>query len=160
MATAAERPLRAVRATFEGAEPSLELLAEATQRSLASLQRQAERDGWNGDGPVDAGALEGRLLRLSDTLVREFEKLSRAGKAAGRFDKGRIDALNSMLRMIEKIGDMTRLPQRAADRQIKSDAEMAAALKAIDQRILMLARELASCLDDGELVAGTDGKDS
>lgn len=150
--------LRAVRALYEGAPADLALLARACGRSRAYLERVAKTEGWLRpalDG--DSEALERRLLALSDRLVADLEAASAEGRAAGSYDKGRIDALSAMLRMVEKVGEMARVPERAAEKQKKSDEELAAAYALIDARIVELACELAAAMGGGTADAGPGG---
>ncbi len=138
-------------------------LAELTGRSAKHWLNVARVEGWrmaNAERPdekapeppaeTDPEALETRLLALSDELVSELEVAVGEGRASGSYDKGRIDALSAMLRMVEKIGEMTRVPERAAERQKKSDEELAATLALIDARIVELACELAATMGCGE----------
>lgn len=153
-----------LRALYEGAPPTIETLALVSHRSPRLLAKVARQQGWGVAGiqaagppgePVDPGALERRLTVLADRLVRDLEAVSAAGEEAGGYDKARIDALSAMLRMVEKIGEITRGPERAKENQIKSDAEMAAALERINNRIVELATELAGQMVAGEHQAGT-----
>ncbi|MDN2567982.1 hypothetical protein N1F89_17295, partial [Aquibium sp. A9E412] len=131
-------------------------------RSETALAQRARREGWaaTAPGPGDAAPLERRLAVLSERLVGELEETSAAGAAAGDYDKARIDALTAMLRMVEKIGDITRVPERAKENQTATDADMAAALERVDARILHLARALARRLgaDGAGRPAGADDR--
>lgn len=145
--------LKAARALYEGAPASLEMLARVSGRTQGYLDRVAQKECWRVSDErsvLDHDTLETRLVALSDRLVSDLETASEEGRIAGSYDKGRIDALSSMLRMVEKLGDMTRLPERAAEKKKKSDAELAAALALIDARIVELACELAGALGSGE----------
>ncbi|WP_028033337.1 hypothetical protein [Chelativorans sp. J32] len=154
--------LQAARALFEGAPPSLELLARATGRQEAYLARIAGKEGWR-EAPAasqeDPETLERRLVALSDQLVGDLEAAGAEGRASGTYDKARIDALSTMLRMVEKLGEMTRLPERAAEKQKRSDAELAAALALVDARILELACELAGTMGGGQAERGDSASD-
>lgn len=142
--------LAALRALYEGAAPQIGLLARAARRSEAGLRRLAERQGWHPAGQGGEGSdLQRRLLVLSDRLVGELERASEEGARHGAYDKGRIDALSAMLRMVEKISEKARGSERAREDQTASDEEMAAALERIDARIRALARELAGSLGAG-----------
>lgn len=141
----------ALRALNEGAPATLELLAEATGRSVAALRKQAVREGWCGADDavarIDPATLDDRLLVLADRLVRRLEAISADGEREGRtYDKAAIDALTSMMRMVEKIGEMTRGAERAKEKQTASDADMASLFKRIDDRIVELAAQLAAQL--------------
>ena len=132
---------------------SFEVLAQISGRTEAYLARLARKEGWREPASAfeaDPEAFEGRLVALSDRLVGDLEAASAEGRAAGAYDKGRIDALSAMLKMVEKLGEMARVPERAAEKQKKSDAELAAALSLIDARIVELASELAACMGRGE----------
>ncbi|WEX07740.1 hypothetical protein [Chelativorans sp. AA-79] len=151
----------AMRALFEGAPATLDLLARAGGRTEAFLVRVAREEGWKEPAfDVDPEALEKRLVTLSDRLVGDLEAASAEGRAAGSYDKHRIDALAAMLKMVEKLGEMTRLPERAAERQNRSDADLAAALSLIDARIVELACALAASMGGGEADGGGGAADS
>lgn len=142
----------ALRALYEGAPITFEILGGASKRSPNGIKAQAAREGWqaHADGS-DPEELERRLAVLSHRLVSELEEISAEGSGAdGRYDKARIDALSAMLRMVEKIGETTRVFERAKDNQNRTDEEMAAALRRINDRILELARELAAQMVQGE----------
>jgi hypothetical protein len=148
----------AVRELLEGAPATLDLLSRACGRSRRSLTRAAEKAGWSGDldGVMDPEALDQRLAALSSRLVRAIEAAVAEAQATGIYDKGRIDGLSAMLRIAEKLGEMNRLPERAAEKQKRSDADLAAALALIDARIVELACELAASLGGGQ----SDGEGS
>ncbi len=148
---------------MEGGRLTFALLADLTGRSENHWRGVARAEGWRiaeaggsdekapePPAETDPEALETRLVALSDELVSELEAAVGEGRASGSYDKGRIDALSAMLRMVEKIGEMTRVPERAAERQKKSDEELAAALALIDARIVELACELAATMGCGE----------
>jgi len=138
-----------MRSLFEGAPASFELLARVSGRTEAYIARLARKEGWREPASAlesDPEALEGRLMALSDRLVSDLEAASTEGRAAGAYDKGRIDALSAMLKMVEKLGEMARVPERAAEKQKKNDAQLAAALSLIDARIVELACELAASM--------------
>lgn len=136
----------ALRALFEGAPVNFDLLARASGRSIRGVRAQAKREGWDATAAGgDPEVLERRLAVLSNRLVGELEEISAEGsRADGRYDKARIDALSAMLRMVEKIGETARVSERAAEKQNRTDEEMAAALRHINDRIIELARELAA----------------
>lgn len=152
---------KAMRALLEGEPASFALVAEAAGRTEKYLRQLAKKEGWR---VVNAEAnpmmMERRRVTLSDSLLGEMEAEFTQGRASGKYDKSRIDALSSMLRMIEKLGGMVRVPERAAQEQNRSDAELAAALALIDARIMELACELAAALGGaGAEQAGTGVSD-
>lgn len=144
MGETASVALAMLRALFEGAPATLDVLALASNRSEARLRAIAKKEAWRApDLAASAADLEKRLTLLSDRLIGELEKASREGEQMGAYDKARLDALSAMLRMVEKIGETARGPQSAREEQTRSDEEMAAALERIDARILELAEDLA-----------------
>lgn len=158
MSEAVSSSLAALRALFEGAPVTLALLARAARRSEASLRKLSARQGWTPPRQMGGADMDRRLMQLSDRLIGELEKAGSEGERSGVYDKARIDALSAMLRMVEKIGETARGPERAREEQTKSDEEMAAALERIDGHILGLARELAHELAK-ELVEGMGGNE-
>ncbi len=150
-----ERRAVALRALFEGAPVDLELLALAAGLRHSTLQKMARRESWvwGEMGAKGAVTLQSRLRQLSVSVVGQLEEASLASLTDGHYDKARLEALGLMLRSIEKLGELTQTPEHAADEQMKSDAEMAAAIGKINQRIIELARELAAA---GALVPGAD----
>lgn len=150
----------ATRELFEGAPATLERLGRATGRSTDFLARKAKREGWRApedSASLDPEELETRLMALSDTLVGDLEAASSEGRATGAYDKGKVDALSAMLRMVEKLGEMTRVPERSAEKQKRNDAELAAAFALIDARIVELACELAASLGGRDPEPGGGG---
>jgi anti-sigma-K factor RskA len=71
----------------------------------------------------------------------------------GIVDKGRIDALLSMGRILERSEALGE--ERAADKQKRSDDELAAMLERIDERIIELAQAYAERLGGSEHPEGT-----
>lgn len=146
---------RAMRALLEGEPASFALVAEAAGRTEKYLRQLAKKEGWRVvNAEASAEMMERRRVALSDSLMGELEAEFTQGRATGKYDKSRIDALSSMLRMIEKLGEMVRVPERAAQEQNRSDAELAAALALIDARIMELACELAATM------GGTDAEEA
>lgn len=144
MGETASVALAMLRALYEGAPATLDVLALAARRSEARLRAIAKKEAWRApDLAASAADLEKRLTLLSDRLIGELEKASREGEQMGAYDKARLDALSAMLRMVEKIGETARGPQSAREEQTRSDEEMAAALERIDARIFELAEDLA-----------------
>ncbi|MCT7373435.1 hypothetical protein [Chelativorans salis] len=166
------RVRRRARKVMESGRVTPDDLADLTGRSVKHWLDVARVEGWrmaNAERPpdekapespaeTDPEALEKRLVALSDELVSELEAAVGEGRASGTYDKGRIDALSAMLRMVEKIGEMTRVPERAAERQKKSDEELAAALALVDARIVELACELAATMGGGEVEPTDSGE--
>jgi hypothetical protein len=130
----------AARALYESGRPSLEQIATVAGWRLATVQSRAGRDGWQRNEPAkDPG---GRVARVIDGLLGEIEALGfGSGKGAVGLDKARIEAISTLIRAIEKIGEILRsnTEANAKERQITRDADMAGFLRRIDERIVELA---------------------
>jgi len=134
----------ALRALAEGAEPTLALLADAAQRSLKGLIRRAAKEGWKVGRAPPANIAE----RVRSTAAVLIDRLEAAGREAlangGRIDKTEIDGLVSIIRGLDRIGDLVRPEEAAREDQIKSDEELAARLGRINERIVEVARAFAT----------------
>jgi hypothetical protein len=147
----------AARALMEGTPPSFFMISQLSGRTEGYFEKIAVREGWRlrdcvADG-VENGSLEERLTTLASGMVREMEQLSLAA-LAGQYDKQRIDALGSMLKIVERLEDMMRTTRHSAEKETRTDAELAAALALVDARILELACELANTVGGKEFFAG------
>lgn len=156
MITGVETQWIAIRALYEGAAVTPENLSEATGYKLATLRRIARQQGWRSGfaSRLTSGELldqEARLRLLLDGAIGRAE----AAEREGRSDKTLIDAITAIMRTLEKIGEVTRGESSAKENQIKRDADMAGALRRIDERIVELAREYAREL--GATGAGAGG---
>lgn len=141
------RPLaraKAIRALAERARPTLELLADATGRSLTRLRSTAFRQNWNLDD--DSGEnFEARIRPIIATLLDQIEKMSeRATQEGGSFERSEIEGVFSMVRALDKISEFTRPEEVAKNEQKREDEELAAVLDRINERIIELARALAA----------------
>lgn len=143
---------RALRALAEGAKPTLDLLADASGRSLRLLKLEAERDGWQLDETplVD---LEARLGVLGAALLDQIEAAVRRAKEEGKLDKTEIDAMTALARSIEKVGEIMRPLVVAKEK--KNDEELAEVLGQINDRIIELAQEFAAqIIEERDRAAG------
>lgn len=147
----------ALRALHEGAAASLELLAQATGRSLSLMRKRAGKEGWR-----DAGAamrLCGQERRLRALLDQQIGKAEAAGAdetGSASADKARMDAISAVMRTLEKIGEITRGDSGAKENQTGKDEDMADILRRIDERIVELAIGFAREL--GGKPSGPDGR--
>jgi hypothetical protein len=136
----AESVFAAMRLVHEGGEASLDRLATIAGRSPKTVRARAEAEGWK---PVASGSVAERRRRIDtqyDRLIAEIERLTFGEEGEGlTFDKVRVDTIMAMVRALEKIGETMRSDEDAKDKQIKDDAELAAALKRIDDRIREIA---------------------
>jgi hypothetical protein len=136
----------ALRAIYEGARPTLVLLATASPFPEKAVLAKAERDGWVDAYAAGSGA--GRKLRLQgriEKLEKLIDKLIGEGEEEEpTVDKTRIDMLGVLFRAIEKLKDMMPAPQAEAQATIKErDERVGTIIQRIDQRILDLARGTA-----------------
>lgn len=152
-ASSADVRHRAQRALAEGTDISLERIAEACGRSAKGLRTQAGREGWAlREAPGQDVA--GRVRQVAGQLLGRLEALGNsAGEGGKGISKTEIDGIIAMVRGLDKIGEIMRPDEAAKENQIGSDEDVAAALQAINDRIVALARELAACL-----VAGDGGR--
>jgi hypothetical protein len=150
-------------------------LHPATIRERASLenwkkqgfQSRTVRENWVRHEPVAApvaalpdgeplphdAAGQGPAARLGDFVARRLaEIVARSEANGGRLDKAEIDALGSMVRTAEKTETLVkeRAPDNATDNEDTDDAELAARLALLDDRILELAEAHAEWLVAGQ----------
>lgn len=135
---------RAIRALAERAYPTLELLSDATGRSLTRLRSTAFREGWNlGDDPSQN--FEARIRPIVAKLLDQIEKVSeRAAREDGTISRSEIEGVFSMVRALDKISEFARPEEVASNNQKREDEELAAVLDRINARIIELARALAA----------------
>lgn len=141
--------LMALRALCEGAPASFELLALASGRSERLLRKRAQTEGWKTPGGAPSRACGNRAEVLTGLIFTELERTIERGVRDDAYDKARIDALGSMLKMVEKMSENAAGQQDTDAEQAPSDEDMAAALERIDERIRSLAEELAGRLGAG-----------
>lgn len=135
----------ALRAIYEGAQPSFALLGEAGRVREITVACRARREGWT-DGWTHAVRRKqtARLQKQIDQLEGQIEKVIGGGEDGG-IDKARLDILNLLLRSIEKLKDM--MPSEAAQLDVtvrERDVRIGKILKHLDTRILELARHFAA----------------
>lgn len=142
----ATRPLarqRALRMLAEGAKPTLELLADASSRSLKTLRADAKKEGW-AIGREPEPDIAARLRALATGLLDKVEALQ-AGEG-GAIDKQEIDTLLASIRGLEKIDEILRTDETARENQIRTDEDLADTLDRVNERIVRLAKEFASAM--------------
>jgi hypothetical protein len=138
---------RALRALHEGAAPSLDLLANASGRPIASVRKRAEKEDWrDAEAAMQLSNQERRLRILLDWQISKAEAAGAAGAGSASADKARMEAISAGLRTLEKIGEITRSDTGAKENQTRRDADMADTLRRIDERIVELAIEYAQRL--------------
>lgn len=136
---------RALRALYEGRPADAGLLAVASGHAIASIEKRIARESWVN---AASGEFDERLARLADSLIGQVETLRL--ESEGVFDKGQVDMVASIVRTVEKIGELMKGGDSAKVSQTKRDAEMADVLARIDRRIIELARDYARVLGAAE----------
>lgn len=144
---------RALRIIVEGYRVPLDTLAEATGRTLDSLDRQAKRNGWN-RSEADARVVD-RLRQASIAIARRVEALLHPAGDGAALDKAEIDALNSAVRVTEKLIEILSPDEIIKDMAADENEALADVLGRVNDRIVELAREIASRLADGQ--SGREG---
>lgn len=163
----------ALRALREGEPPTFPLLALACDINVATVRERASLEGWKkqpfrssrarrdwpgrgaaafGDGageamPAGWQAMQPgeRLHWLNDFVSRQLGQIAASAESGGgTLDKARVDALWSMIRMVERSGSLAR--DSGSSNETDDDAELAAKLRLLDDRIVELARAHAKWL--------------
>lgn len=115
----------------------------------SALDQGAEEAGAAGEQATDAAALEELAggtdgpAELGALLLTQIKHLVTNARK-GRIEKGRIDALSSLIRLVEKSEALAK--DSAQEQKKRSDDELAAIYDRIDARIEELAREYAEQL--------------
>jgi len=119
------------------------LLAEIAGLAPETVARRAEAEGWV--PPPKAGTAQQRQQKIAlmlDEMVADVEAVKKS-KRTGAYDKTRIDALSARMRMLEKLSEISETRQARQEEEEKTDAEIAATLRRIDERIVALAHDFA-----------------
>lgn len=136
--------LRALRLLAEHATPTLELLADASGRSLRTLNAHAEREGWQLDREPEPDILA-RVRAIAAGLLGKVEALQAASLEEGKpIDKQEMDAMLATIRGVEKIEEIMRSDQADRENLIKKDEDIADTLDHVNERIVQLATEIAA----------------
>lgn len=135
--------LHALRILAEGGHATIERLAMASGRSVASLRRLARDEGWRlvEAGPLDVSA---RIRKAAGMVLGKVEELGKAAENGGNIDKSAIDGLIAMIRGLEKIGEIMRPEEATRENHIRDNEDLAETLRRIEERIVELAGELAT----------------
>ena len=141
-AAASDGKWAALRALVEETGAGYGLLASVSGLRESTIASRAKRQGWTSARLQDGAAAP--LRRAINAAVRELESISQAsGTGTPSLDRGRIETVLAMLKTVEKLGEMTGVDPRSTEAQARSDADIAAALRRIDERIVELALEAA-----------------
>lgn len=170
----------AIRAVREGKPPTFSLLAAATDIHPATMREKASleswkkqgfqsskvRENWGSHDPVvdvespdetdDASSdVIEPPLDLNDFVARRLaEMIAQAQANGGQLNKAQIDALWSMIRTAERSGNLTK--GEATENGTTDDAELAARLEKLDDRIVELAEAHAERLVSEQRRGGLD----
>jgi hypothetical protein len=149
----------ALRELREGEPPTFPRLAAAAELHQVTIREHALRHGWekqpyrrSGPGPFAQAAIELPDIEMSPEELRGRlaavlpKQLARIVALAerGRIDKAEIDALHSMVRVLERSEALSTEP--AKEEKKRSDDELAGMLQLIDDRIVELAEAHAARL--------------
>jgi hypothetical protein len=142
----------ALRELHDGATPTFERLAAATGRTVQAVRNRARREAWGElAGRISDEDRKLRLGRLTDWIIETLETVKKGVSEEGApIEKTKIEAISTLMRTVEKLGEITRPAEGAKENQITRDARTAGVLKRIDQRIVELATEYAKQLGAGK----------
>jgi len=137
----------ALRALYEGTQPTFAVLAQAGRVTEVRVACKAKREGWVDGWAVATRAKQtARLQKQIEKLEAQIEKVIGGGEEAETgIDKAKLDILGLLLRSIEKLKDM--MPSETVQTEVKvreRDVRVGKILKHLDERILELARHFAA----------------
>ncbi|MGC4025146.1 MAG: hypothetical protein QM744_08310 [Mesorhizobium sp.] len=147
---------RAQRQLVELHGVSLELLADATGRSISSVRKQAETHEWRVAGEDDRTV--DKLRKASASIARRVERMLRVSEEGETLDKSEMDALNSAVRVTEKLIEILSPDELIRDNAVRQNEDLAQMLDRINRRIVSLAEELAADMAEGK--SGRNGEGS
>jgi len=103
----------------------------------------ATTEGQSPDGRAEFDlTLDEQIARIGRVLARQLDRLLAAADATGGvLTKQQVEMLNVIMRLAEKFGALA--SEHAAEKQTRSDDELAIILQRVDARIIHLARGLA-----------------
>lgn len=133
------------RVAYEDAGLDFEQLAVLTGRSARMIERRAARENWVRWRVAERQRdIMTPLRKVAESLIAQVQKLAigEDGEPLA-LDKARIDTISVLTRTLEKIIEIMPGGDEAKEDQTKRDADMAGALKRIDQRIVELAKGYA-----------------
>lgn len=143
METLARRRVALARAMSEDARASFDELGMMLGLKAETLRRRARREGWAEPDAAAAGELNRmRLQRQLGYWINRMETLSASADSEdAKLDKAEIDAIASAIRAIEKMEELRQA--NMPDKKKNNDAEKAAVLRKVNQRIVELAHDYA-----------------
>ncbi|WP_156460095.1 hypothetical protein [Mesorhizobium sp. Root157] len=170
----------AIRALREGEPPTFPLLAVATDLHPATIREKASlenwkkqgfqsrivRENWGAHAPVAVTTAtrpvndlpqdgQGHAVQLGDFVTRRLaEMVTEVETNGGQLNKAQIDALWSMVRTAERSETLAK--ERTTENGTTDDAELAARLEKLDDRIVELAEAHAERLVSGQHRDGMD----
>lgn len=133
----------AMRALYEGAEPTPELLSVISGRAIATVAGRVRREGWK---PLQANARLSRLQRLIDEKTARIEglrpELNTTNKALLEVVRIEMASVGLLERLAAAAGTLESRTEIARAR----DEEIGSILQRINDRIVELARCYAADL--------------
>lgn len=129
----------AMRAVFEGAQGTPELLSAMSGRAPATIVKRIETEGWR----PNATPRQMRVLRYVDRLTARMEAIQIGGTGDSAADKAELGLVHAQTRAGERIAALAREADEARSAEKPSDEDIAEVLQRINDRIIELAREFA-----------------
>lgn len=133
---------RAQRLLVEVHGASLQLLADATGRSVNSIRKQADVHGWM--LPGDDARTVAKLRHAALGIARRVEVLLGESGEGDALDKAEMDALNSAVRVTEKLIEILSPDEVVQENAARQNEELAVVLDRINRRIIDLAETIAA----------------
>ncbi|MCO5063127.1 MAG: hypothetical protein M9924_01795 [Rhizobiaceae bacterium] len=134
--------VRAQRLLVEVHGAPLKLLADATGRSLNSIRKQAEVNDWK--LPEGDDRTVEKLRHASLAIARRMEVVLHESGQGEMLDKAEMDALNSAVRVTEKLIEILSPDEFVQENAARQNEELADVLDRINRRIIDLAGEIAA----------------
>jgi hypothetical protein len=131
----------AMRALFEGAEPTPELLAGISGRAAATIKARANREGWQALAP------NARLLRLQRLIDEKTARLEGLKPETGASNKALLEVVRiemASIGLLEKLAEAAGTLETRQEIASARDEEIGAILERINNRIIELARDYAA----------------
>lgn len=125
--------------------------ADADELQAETLTADADADPSSDMGAEDIPelSLDEQIAQLGRVLSRQMARiLGVADKTGSGLTKAQADTLAVSMRLAEKFGALA--SERAAEKQKRSDGQLAGILSRVDRRIVELARGLAARMGGGE----------
>lgn len=141
------------RALVEDFGAPIAQVALAGRIGARAIEVRAIKEGWKVSSPAGGLTRAERIARVHDRLLEKVERAQLQGEAdAAPLDKASIAELSATARILAKISEGMRDEDAAKEQQMERDADIAAILDRLDERIVGLARHLAEELAGERLI--------